>query len=112
MMNDLIDTLNDGQYTLVILHDGHIRTFGGQGVRRLYDIMANEPELLYSAKLAAKAVGRSAAAKMVEGGVTEVWAEYISEQAADALESAGIKVSYGKKMPHTAFLEVWRKLGE
>lgn len=112
MMHDLIDTLQTEQCSLVILHDGQVRTYSGHGVRRLYDIMTQEPELLYCAKLAVKAVGQSAAATMVDGGVAEVWAEYISEQAADALESAGIKVSYGKKLPHTAFLEVWGKLGE
>lgn len=112
MMHDLIDTLHTEQCSLVILHDGQVRTFCGHGVRRLYDIMAQEPELLYCAKLAVKAVGRSAAATMADGGVAEVWADYISQQAADALESAGVKVSYGKKLGHTDFLDVWRKLGE
>ena len=112
MMQDLINTLRDDQHTLVVLHDGRIRTFDGQGVRRLYNIMNDEPELLYDAKLAAKAVGRSAAAMMVEGGVVEVYAGCISQQAYDTLKEAGIKVSFGKKLDHPAFLEVWRKLGE
>lgn len=112
MMQDLINTLRDDQHTLVVLHDGRIRTFDGQGVRRLYNIMNDEPELLYDAKVAAKAVGRSAASMMVEGGVVEVYAEYISQQAYDTLKEAGIKVSFDKKLEHPAFLEVWRKLGE
>ncbi len=49
---------------------------------------------------------------MVEGGVVEVYAEYISQQAYDKLTEAGIKVSFDKKLEHPAFLEVWRKLGE
>lgn len=112
MMQDLIDTLRDEQHTLVVLHDGRIRTFDGQGVRRLYNIMNDEPELLYDAKVAAKAVGRSAASMMVEGGVAELYAEYISQQAYDTLTEAGIKVSFDKKLAHPDFLEVWRKLGE
>lgn len=112
MMQELIDTLHTEQCSLVILHDGHIRTFDGHGVRRLYNIMTDEPELLYDAKLAVKAVGRSAAAMMVEGGVAEVYADYISQQAYDALTSAGIKVSYERKLDHPSFLEVWRRLGE
>ena len=112
MMQELIDTLHTEQCSLVILHDGHIRTFDGHGVRRLYDIMNKEPELLYGAKLAVKAVGRSAAAMMVDGGVAEVYADYISQQAYDALTEAGVKVSYGRKLSHTDFLDVWRKLGE
>ncbi len=112
MMQDLIDTLRDGQRTLVVLHDGHICTFDGQGVRRLYNIMNDEPELLYDAKVAAKAVGRSAASMMVDGGVVEVYAEYISQQAYDTLTEARIKVSFDKKLEHADFLDVWRKLGE
>lgn len=112
MMQELIDTLQDKQYSLVVLHDGHIRTFRGQGMRHLYNIMSSEPELLYDAKIAVKALGRSAASMMVEGGVVEVYAEYISQQAYDALASVNIKVSYGRKLDHTAFLDVWRKLGE
>lgn len=112
MMQELIDTLHLEQCSLVILHDGKIRTFNGHGVRRLYNIVTDEPELLYEAKVAVKAIGRSAAQMMVEGGVVQVYAEYISQQAYDALTSAGIKVSYDKKVPHNAFLDIWRKLGE
>lgn len=111
-MQELIDTLHTEQCSLVVLHDGHIRTFDGHGVRRLYNIMSEEPELLYDAKLAVKAVGRSAAAMMVDGGVAEVYADYMSQQAYDALTSAGIKASYERKLNHPEFLDVWRKLGE
>ncbi len=112
MMQELIDTLHNEQHTLVVLHDGHISTFDGQGVRRLYNIMNEEPELLYNAKVAVKAVGRSAAAMMVDGGVAQVFAEYISQQAYDTLTSAGVNVFFDKKLEHREFLEVWRKLGE
>ena len=111
-MQELIDTLCDEQHTLVVLHEGRIRTFDGQGVRHLYNMINEEPELLYDAKVAVKAVGRSAAAMMVEGGVIEVYAEYISQQAYDTLKEAGIKVSFEKKLNHQDFLNVWRKLGE
>ena len=80
--------------------------------RRLYNIMNEEPELLYDAKVAVKAVGRSAASMMADGGVAQVFAEYISQQAYDTLTGAGIKVSFDKKLDHREFLEVWRKLGE
>lgn len=111
-MQDLIDTLRNEQHTLVVLHDGNVKTFDGQGIRHLYNIMSDEPELLYNAKVAVKAVGRSAAIMMDEGGVVEVFTEYISQQAYDTLTENGIKVSYDKKLNHRDFLEVWRKLGE
>ncbi len=111
-MQNLIDMLGAGQCSLVILHDGRVRSFGGHGVSRLYNIMAEEPELLYDAKLAAKAVGGSAAQMMVEGGVAEVWADYISQQACDLLLEAGVKVGFGRRMSHAAFLRLWQRLGE
>lgn len=49
---------------------------------------------------------------MADGGVAQVFAEYISQQAYDTLTGAGIKVSFDKKLDHREFLEVWRKLGE
>lgn len=112
MMQELIDTLHTGQCSMVILHDGQISTFDGHGVRRLYNIVSEEPELLYDAKIAVKAVGRSAAAMMVDGGVVEVYADYISQQAYDTLTEAAIKVSYDRKLDHSQFLDLWRKLGE
>jgi predicted Fe-Mo cluster-binding NifX family protein len=74
--------------------------------------MSDEPELFLRAKIADKAVGHSAAELMVLGGVSEVYADYMSEQAYDILTEAGIKVSYGKKVDHERFLEIWVMLGE
>lgn len=112
MMQQLIDTLHTEQCSLVVLHEGRRRSFDGQGLRKLYGIATQEPELLLGAKLADKAVGRTAARVMAEGGVVEVYADYISDEAYDVLINAKIKVSYGKKLSHAAFLNVWKKLGE
>lgn len=112
MMQELIDTLHTEQCSLVVLHEGKISTFDGTGVRRLYNILNEEPELLLEAKLAVKAVGRSAAKMMVEGGVVEVWADVISDAAYDVLHDAGIVVKYDKKVDHIHFLEIWKKLHE
>ena len=98
MMQELIDTLHIEQCSLVILHEGNIRTFNGHGVRRLYNLINEEPELFLDAKLAVKAVGRSAARMMVDGGVAEVYADIV--------------VKCEKKVDHQTFLNIWRKLGE
>ena len=98
MMQELIDTLNDKQASLVILHEGKIYSFGGHGVRHLYNLMNEKPELFLEAK--------------VDGGITEVWAEYISQQAYDLLSDAGVVVKYDHKVDHATFLDIWRKLGE
>ena len=112
MMQHLIDTLHSGQDSLVILHEGRQRSFCGQGLRKLYNIAVQEPELLLGAKLADKAVGRTAARVMAEGGVAEIYADYISERACDLLIDANIKVRYGKKVDHATFLDIWKRLGE
>lgn len=112
MMQELIDTLNTEQCSLAILHEGNISTFKGHGVRRLYNIINDEPELFLGAKLAIKAVGRSAARMMVEGGVNEVHAEIMSQQAYDVLHDAGVAISFDKKVDHPTFLKIWQKLGE
>jgi predicted Fe-Mo cluster-binding NifX family protein len=78
----------------------------------LYHILDDEPELLYGAKLADKAVGRTAAKAMVDGGVEEVWADVISNQAYDVLQDAGIRVNFDRKVDHATFLRIWEKMGE
>lgn len=112
MMQELIDTLHTEQCSLVILHEGNVRTFDGQGIRHLYNIINDEPELFLEAKIAAKAVGRSAARMMAEGGVAEVYAEILSQQAFDLLTDAGVAVRYERKVDHPTFLKIWQKLGE
>lgn len=112
MMEELKDTLHDGDCSLVVLHEGNIKAFSGRGVRTLYNILEQAPELLHGAKLADKAVGRTAAKAMVEGGVTEVYADLLSDQAFNVLHDAGIKVTFGRKVSHSEFLRIWERMGE
>ena len=112
MMDKLKEKLHTGQCSLVVLHDGNINTFEGRGVRRLYNLITEEPELFLDSKLADKAIGSTAAKMMVNGGVCEVYADVISEQALNTLKDAGIKVSYEKKVDHRTFLKIWEKMGE
>jgi predicted Fe-Mo cluster-binding NifX family protein len=112
MMDELKEKLHTEQCSLVVLHEGNINTFDGRGVRKLYNLINDEPELFLEAKIADKAIGRTAAKMMVDGGVSEVYADVISEQALNTLEDAGIRVSYEKKVDHRTFLKIWEKLGE
>lgn len=112
MMKELIDTMHSGDYELALLHEGREHCYAGRGVRTLYNLLAEAPELLLNSKAVAKAVGTTAAKKMVEGGVVEVYADYISQTAYDTLQDAHIRVSYGKKVSHQEFLKIWERLGE
>lgn len=112
MMQEVIDTLHTEQCSLAILHEGNISTYDGHGVRRLYNIINEAPELFLDAKVAVKAVGRTAARMMAEGGVAEVYADVMSQQAYDMLAAADVVVRCEKKVDHPTFLDIWRKLGE
>ena len=81
-------------------------------MRTLYNILSEQPEVLFESKLAVKAVGRTAAKNLITGKVDEVYADFISEPAYNALKEADIKVMYGKKVSHSEFLKIWERLGE
>lgn len=112
MMQELKDKLGDEQCSLVVLHEGKIHTFEGRGVRTLYHLLDDQPELFLDAKIADKAIGRTAARMMVQGGVAEVYAEVISERALSALRDGGVKVSFDREVTHEEFIKIWEKLGE
>ena len=112
MMDHLIEKLHTGPSAVVLLHEGNVSAYSGVGVRSLYHLLHDAPEKLLDSKLAVKAVGSTAAKAMVEGRVAEVYADIISETAADILKDAGVRLSYDRKVPHREFLHVWERLGE
>ena len=64
-MNQLIDRLHADHLSLVILHEGRVATYEGHGVRTLYHILDNEPELLLDAKVAVAAAGDDVIVKVI-----------------------------------------------
>lgn len=112
MMEQVIDTLHNEVCNLVVLHEGHISTFNGHGVRHLYDLAGTQPELFFNSKVAIKALGRTAATMLISSSVAEVYADVMSEEAANLLASAGVKCSFERKVNHHAFLQIWKKMGE
>lgn len=57
-MKELIDKLHAGDCSLVLLHDGKINTYENRGVRDLWALLNEKPELLYESKVADKTVER------------------------------------------------------
>ena len=112
MMSELIDMLYTEDCSMVLLHEGNIRTFKGRGVRTLYHLLNEAPESLLKSKIAVKAVGKTAARSMTEGGVVEVYADVMSQEAYAWLEDAGVKVNCEKKVDHQRFLKIWAEMGE
>lgn len=91
-MKALIDRLHRQKCSCVIAHGDDVRMFHQRGVADLYDLLRCEPAFLQGARVADKVVGKGAAALMVAGGVTELYADTLSRRAMDLLEAHGVPV--------------------
>ena len=65
----------------VIVQNGNVRLCHEHGIKDLYQILKEEPEVLLGATVADKVIGKGAAALMILGGVKEVYADVISRPA-------------------------------
>ena len=77
-----------------------MRIFRERGVKDLYRLLREEPQLLDGAFVADKVVGKGAAALMILGGVEELFADVVSRAALDLLAAAGKAVAYTVAVPH------------
>lgn len=70
------------------------KTFCERGVKSLTALLDEDRDFLKDAGLADKIIGKAAACLMAAGGVKEVYAEVLSDGAAEIFERFGIKYSY------------------
>ncbi len=100
-MKQLIDILHNEGLTLVIKSaDGNLHRFTQRGVKDLVSLVSERPEVLQSAIIADKAVGKAAAACMVVGGVWQVHADVMSEPALAMLQNHGVDAQYSQLVDH------------
>ena len=100
-MKQLIDILHSEGLTLVVKSgDGTIHRFTQRGVKDLLTLVTTAPEVLHSAIIADKAVGKAAAACMVQGGVKQVWADVMSEPAMTLLRAFRVEAECGTLVDH------------
>ena len=85
---------------MVKSNDGEIHRFTQRGIKDLFTLVTEHPEVLYHALIADKAVGKAAAACMVAGGVRQVFADVMSEPALALLQHYYVSVDYGKLVNH------------
>ncbi len=95
-----IDLLDEKNCSCVIRKGGAVRFFHQRGVKDLYDLLSCEPEALDGAFVADKVVGKGAAALMILGGVSGVYARVASRSALDLFEKADIEVQCAAVVPH------------
>lgn len=96
----VIRILHENGYSCVIENRGEIFTFTERGVRDLYNLYKNSPEILQGAFIADKVVGKGAAALMALGGVSEIYCDIISENAIKLLQDCKIMYSFAKQVPY------------
>ena len=84
----------------VVRNGDEVRIFRERGVKDLYRLLREEPQLLDGAFVADKVVGKGAAALMAAGRVRELFADVVSHAALELLNGAGIPVSYTVAVPH------------
>ena len=100
-MKQLIDILHSEGLTLVVKSgDGTIHRFTQRGVKDLLTLVTTAPEVLHNAIIADKAVGKAAAACMVQGGVKQVWADVMSEPAMTLLRAFRVEAECGTLVDH------------
>jgi len=99
MMDELIKLLHGGNYSLVAAN-GYTRTFDRRGIADLYDLLSDDPAFLAGAFIADKVVGKGAAALVILGHASELYADIISEAALEMLSQSPVKVSFGQLVPH------------
>ena len=96
-MQQLIDILHHEGCSLVVCSSqGIVTTYSKKGVRDLVWLLDHEPERLRGAMIADKVIGKAASGLLVQGGVTEVYADVMSRLALPLLDDAGIAYAYGE----------------
>lgn len=93
-LHGLIELLFGEQCSCVIRSGDTIRLFRERGIKDLYTLLRKEPDFLRGATIADKVVGKGAAALMVLGGVSELFADVISYPALELLARHRVRVSY------------------
>lgn len=89
------------QCSCVIFHvKKGIRFYWERGVRDLYRLVSEEPEMLEGALVADKVVGKGAAALLACGKVSGVYALVVSTPARELLEQNGVEVRCKQEVDH------------
>ncbi len=100
MTSELTELLHQGPHSLVVRQGETVRCFDNRGVADLHSLLAEEPQLLRGATVADKVVGKAAASLMMLGGVTELYADVISDLALELLQQSPMAVHYTQRVDH------------
>lgn len=99
-LSDIIQLLHEGNFSCVVRNGAETKTFSRQGVQDLLSLYEERPEFLCNAIIADKVIGKGAAALMVLGKVSRVYAAVISKPALDLFAEHNIEVEYNSLVPN------------
>lgn len=95
-----VDELKNSDNNCIVVKGYEVLRFSHPGVKSLMGLLNDYPEKLKGSYVFDTIVGRVAAALMILGGVKEIYAEVISDNAANLLDKWDLKYSYGRKVPY------------
>lgn len=94
-MDILIDTITNFDIPLAVCNDFVTITRSYRGVRGIWSVWEEYPEVLRGGDVADKVIGKGAAAVMAYGGARRVYGIVMSRPALELLQGAGIETTYG-----------------
>ncbi len=106
---ELLAQLDSINCSCLVRNNGVTTQYSQQGVRDLYELVTERPEVLKGAHVADKIIGKGAAVLMVNGKIKRATTHVITTPALKMLRDAGIKVSYETEIP---FVENRKKTGQ
>lgn len=99
-MPALAELLTAERCSCVVRNGGQTRIFRERGVKDLYRLLKEEPELLDGASVADKVIGKAAAALMILGNVQQIYAGVVSTPALELFRRTGTQVGFAREVPH------------
>ncbi|MDE6100014.1 MAG: DUF1893 domain-containing protein [Paramuribaculum sp.] len=98
-VNEAAEILHARKCSCVICNNGEVTVCNERGVKDLFRILRNNPEILSGATIADKVIGKGAAALMIAGGAAAVYADVISAAAVGLFATAGTSVEFKECVP-------------
>lgn len=95
-LRQLTDILHREGCSCVIYNNGQTHKCYQRGVKDLFILLKETPEVLAGAMVADKVIGKGAAAIMIVGRVKTIYADVISYPALELLSKANADVSFGE----------------
>ncbi len=96
---DMLRTLNDNGFSLMVRNHGLTTVHENRGVQDLLQLIREQPDRLQGATVADKLIGKAAAALMIAGGVKQVYTNLICTPARELFEQNGVRVVATEEVP-------------